>query len=306
MRLLVTGGTGLLGNAIGRRIARSHQLIVLSREGKGAKERVSYPCELLQWDGKSEISPRWLEGVDGLIHLAGENIGQGRWTEERKQALRDSRLLPLHHLEQALRSHNRQLRVMISASGIGYYGNRGEEELTEQSSSGSDFLAQLCVDWEKAALSLPSKRTVLLRLGPVLAAEGGFIKEVVGMFKKFGAAKLGSGQHFLSWIHIEDAAEVCAQALTNPSFSGPVNVVAPESLRNSDWTDQLAAITGSLKIPAGAPAFALKLMFGEMADMMLSSQKARPAKLQEIKFQFRYPTFQAALERIFATEPSPH
>lgn len=306
MRLLVTGGTGLLGNAIGRRIARSHQLIVLSREGKAAKSRVSYPCELLQWDGKSEISPRWLEGVDGLIHLAGENIGQGRWTEERKQALRDSRLLPLHYLGEALRAHNRQLRVFISASGIGYYGNRGDESLDENSPSGTDFLAQLCVDWEKAALALPSKRTAILRLGPVLSSEGGFIKEVVSMFKKFGAAKLGSGQHYLSWIHIEDAAEVVAQALTNPSLSGPINVVAPEALRNSEWTDLLAEATGSLKIPAGAPVFALKLMFGEMADMMLGSQKVEPLKLQNVKFQFRYPTFQAALERLFPTEPSPH
>ncbi len=306
MRILMTGGTGLLGNAIGRRIARANQVIVLSREGKNAKSRVSYPCELLAWDGRSEISPRWLEGVEGLIHLAGENIGQGRWTEERKQALRDSRLQPLEQIDRALRAHNRQLRVLISASGVGYYGNRGDEELTEASSAGEDFLARLCVDWEKAALALPSKRSVILRLGPVLAADTGFIKEVVSMFKKFGAARLGSGQHFLSWIHIDDAAEIVSQALTNPFYSGPINAVAPEALRNSDWTDKLAEATGSFKIPAGAPVFALKMMFGEMAEMMLSSQKVKPAKLQNQKFQYRYPTFESALKRIFApTEPSP-
>ncbi len=306
MRILMTGGTGLLGNAIGRRIARTNQLLVLSREGKNAMSRVSYPCEMLAWNGQSEISPRWLEGVEGLIHLAGESIGQGRWTPERKQALRDSRLQPLEQIDQALRFHNRQLRVLISASGVGYYGNRGDEELNEESSPGNDFLAQLCVDWEKAALALPSKRSLVLRLGPVLAPDAGFIKEVVGMFKKFGAARLGSGQHFLSWIHIEDVAEIVAQALTNPSYSGPINAVAPEALRNSEWTEKLAAATNTFKIPAGAPAFALKVMFGEMADMMLSSQKVNPTRLQSQKFQFRYPTFDSALKRLFPTEPSPH
>lgn len=299
MRLLMTGGTGLVGNAIGRRLARTNQIIVLSRDGKNAKPRLSYPCEVLAWDGRSEISPRWLEGVEGLIHLAGENIGQGRWTDERKQQMRDSRIQPLEFIDKALRAHNRQLRVVVSASGTGYYGDRGDEELTEDSPPGSDFLAQLCVDWEKAAQAVNGKRIVIMRLGPVLSAEGGFIKEVLSMFKKFGAARLGSGQQYMSWIHAEDVAEVVAQSLSNPYMSGPLNVVAPEPLRNSDWTQKMAEAADVFKIPAAAPAFALKMMFGEMSEIMLFSQNVKPAKLQQQKWTFRYPTFDLVLQKIF-------
>ncbi len=295
----MTGGTGLIGNAIGRRLARTNQIIVLSREGKAAKPRLSYPCEVLAWDGKSDVSPRWLEGVEGLIHLAGENIGQGRWTDERKLAMRESRILPLEFIDKALRAHNRQLRVAISASGIGYYGDRGDEVLTEDSAPGTDFLAGLCVDWEKAVVAVNSKRTLIMRMGPVLSPDGGFIKEVLGMFKKFGAARLGSGQQYMSWIHAEDVAEVVAQALTNPFMSGPMNLVAPEPLRNSDWTKKLADAAGVIKIPAGAPAFALKMMFGEMSEIMLASQNVKPAKLELQKWQFRYPTFDSVLQKIF-------
>lgn len=305
MRILVTGGTGLLGNAIGRRLARTNQLIVLSREGKQAKPRLSYPCEVLAWDGRSDISSRWLEGVEAIIHLAGENIGAGRWSEERKQALRDSRLIPIEKIALALHTHHRQLRVFISASGIGYYGNRNDEELSEDAPAGSDFLAQLCVDWEAGAAKVPSKRTVILRMGPLLSADGGFIREVVGMFKKFGAARLGSGQQYLSWVHIDDAAEVVAQSLTNPALNGPINVVSPQPLRNSEWTPKLAEAAGALKIPAGAPAFALKLMFGEMAELMLGGQKVKPAKLEKLKWAFKYPTFDSAVQKIFS-ESSRH
>jgi uncharacterized protein (TIGR01777 family) len=303
MRILVTGGTGLLGNALGRRLSRSHQLMVLSRQGKNARGQISYPCEVIPWDAKSDLSRKALEGVDGLIHLAGENIAQGRWTPERKKALRDSRVEPLEWIAKALQANGRQLKVAVSASGVGFYGDRGEEELTENSAAGAGFIPDLVKEWEAAALGLQARRTVMLRFGVVLSSEGGFVSEVLKMFRRFGAAQLGSGRQRVSWIHVDDVTEIVSQALLNPSFSGPINCVAPQSVSNADLTKKLATLAGSFRLPAGAPAFALKMMYGEMSELLLSSQNVKPDKLLKLKWVFKIGDIDRALSASVQATP---
>lgn len=299
MRILVTGGTGMVGRAVGRRLARAHQLLVLSRDGRGAKSRVSYPAEFVAWDGRSELSPKILEGVEAVIHLAGENIARGRWSEERKRAMVDSRLNPLAQLKETITKSGRQLKILISASAIGIYGDRGEEWLAEDSPAGSGFLAELCQNWEKAALEVQARRTVMLRFGAVLGPEGGFLSEVTKMFRRFGASRLGRGGQFLSWIHIDDVVDVIAQALANPAFNGPINVVSPHPVTNGEMTDILRELTGSRRMPP-APAFALKLLYGEVSQVLLGSQRVRPDKLKALKFAFRHGDFRAAAKEALA------
>jgi uncharacterized protein (TIGR01777 family) len=296
----MTGGTGLLGNAIGRRLARGHQIIVLSREGKQAKSRVQFPCELFPWDGKSELSHRLLEGVDVIIHLAGENIAQGRWTEDRKVRLRESRTGPLKQFDKALKANNRPLKLLISASAVGIYGDRGDEELTEKSAPGEGFLAELCNEWEASALAVGARRTLLLRFGVVLSSEGGFVVEVLKMFKRFGAARLGSGRQWISWIHIDDVVEIIAQALSNPSFSGTVNVVSPNPVTNSEMTGALAQVSRAFRVPP-APAFVLKLLYGEISQVLLSSQRVKPVELIQMRWKFKFSDLATALKTIRPT-----
>jgi uncharacterized protein (TIGR01777 family) len=286
MRILVTGGTGLLGNALGRRLSRSHQLMVLSREGKAARSRITYPCEVIQWDAKSELSRKALEGVEGLVHLAGENIGAERWSEDRKKALRDSRVVPLEIIGKALKDNGRQLKIAISASGVGVYGDRGEEELSENATVGSGFLPDLVRDWEAATVGLGARRTVMLRLGVVFSSEGGFLTEVLKMFRRFGAAQIGSGRQFVSWIHIDDVAEIVAQALINPSMTGPLNCVAPKPVTNAELTKKLATIAGCFRMPP-APAFVLRMLYGEMSELFLFSQNVKAEKLAKLKWVYR-------------------
>lgn len=293
MRILVTGGTGLVGRAIGRRLARAHQLIVLSRDGKAAKSRISYPAELVAWDSQSELSPKILEGVDAIIHLAGENISSGRWTEDRKKSLRDSRIQPLHYLRQVMEKNGRQVKILLSASAVGFYGDRGDEWLNEDSAAGSDFLATLVKDWESAAQSVPARRTAFLRFGVILSPEGGFLTEVQKMFRRLGASRLGSGQQYLSWIHIDDVVDVIAQALVNPAYSGPVNLVSPAPITNREMTDILKKLGGYRSLPP-APAMALKLLYGEMSQVLLSSQRVRPGKLLDARHAFKFQDFQDA------------
>jgi uncharacterized protein (TIGR01777 family) len=293
----MTGGTGVLGNAIGRRIARSHNLIVLSRGGKLARSQIDFPCEIAGWDGRSELSIKVLEGVDGVIHLAGQNIAKGRWTSDRKQEIRASRIQPLEWLGQALAGNGRQLKVLISTSAVGYYGDRGDELLNESAAPGDGFLSQLCQDWERAAVSIHARRTAILRLGVVLSARGGFLEEVSKKFRRFGATRLGSGQQFLSWVHIDDVVEVVAQALVNPALLGPINVVSPNPVRNDEFTHKLAKLTKSFRLPP-VPGLILRLLFGEMSELLLGSQKVKPEQLEKLKWNFKYADIDKALGQL--------
>ncbi len=296
MEILITGATGLVGSALGQRLVHDgHTLRILSRNPASAMP--PYPCRKFKWDGV-ELPPREsLEGVDAIIHLAGENIAAKRWTVARKKALQDSRIRSAGALKQAVESYGVRLKVFISASGAGYYGDQGDAELSETSLPGDDFLAQLCVAWESAALEVPAERTVIFRLGVVLSARGGFLREVLPVMQRFGASALGTGRQHMPWIHLEDCVAAFAQALTQASLIGSVNLVAPESIRNADLTRVLAERLQIFSAPA-APAVALKLALGELSEALLGSQRVVPARLIQVGFKWKYQDFASAIQNL--------
>jgi uncharacterized protein (TIGR01777 family) len=245
-----------------------------------------------------------MEGADAIIHLCGASIGDGRWTNERKRALRGSRLGPTRVLVDAMAKLRQKPRVFLAASAIGYYGSRGDEVLTEASSNGSDFLAQLTRDWEAESLRAQSFgiRTVLLRFGVILSTRGGALPKMLTPFKFGLGGRLGSGRQWMSWVALEDVVGAIGAALADERFAGPVNVVAPNPEQNAEFTRGLAS---ALRRPAifPAPAFMLRIALGEMADeLLLASHRVRPEKLIAAGFKFRYPDLGSALRAIVVGE----
>jgi hypothetical protein len=296
MRVLISGASGLVGSALtGALRSAGHTVNRLMRPGgEGAPGDVG-------WDpvtGKMELGG--LEGVDGIVHLAGASIAEGRWTESRKQVLRTSRVDATRNLVNGLLELARPPKVLICASAVGYYGDRGDEQLTEACAPGSDFLAQLARDWEAEALRAGEKgiRTVLLRFGVILSARGGALPRMLLPFKLGVGGKLGSGQQWMSWLTLAEAVGFARHALENGGLTGALNAVAPSPVRNSEFTKVLGKV---LRRPTlfPAPAFALKLALGEMAEaLLLSSQRVIPARLQEHGYRFQHPTLETALRAV--------
>jgi hypothetical protein len=241
-----------------------------------------------------------LEGVDGIVHLAGASIAEGRWTESRKEVLRASRVDATRHLVNGLLQLARPPKVLVTASAVGYYGDRGDEQLTEACAPGSDFLAQLARDWEAEALRAGEKgiRTVLLRFGVILSARGGALPRMLLPFKLGVGGKLGSGMQWMSWLTLAEAVGFARHALENAGLTGAVNAVAPSPVRNSEFTKVIGKVLWRPTM-FPAPAFALKLALGEMAEaLLLSSQRVIPARLQEQGYRFQHPTLEAALRAV--------
>jgi len=239
------------------------------------------------------------ESADAIVNLAGASIGGGRWTEERKRLLRTSRVDLTEHLVRNLAGLTRRPAVLVSASAIGYYGDRGEEVLAESSPAGNDFLSRLSGEWEAAAMGAEKLgiRTVIMRFGIILSKSGGALPKMVTPFKLGVGGKLGSGKQWMSWVALDDVVGAIRDAIATPSLRGPVNVVAPNPARNADFTRALARV---LHRPAlfPAPALALRLMLGEMADaLLLSSQRVTPQKLLDARFSFRFAELESALRR---------
>jgi uncharacterized protein (TIGR01777 family) len=232
-----------------------------------------------------------------VIHLSGAGIADARWTEERKQLLRSSRIDTTRVLVDSLLRLKQKPRLLIVASAIGYYGNRGDEILTESSTTGTDFLALVCRDWEAEAGRAAARgiRTVMLRTGVVLSGKGGALPKMLTPFKLGVGGRLGSGQQWMSWIAIEDVVGIIRNAIANEQVSGPVNVVAPNPVRNAEFTRLLAAM---LHRPAifPAPAFVLRLAMGEMADaVLLSSDRVKPERMLAAGYKFRFEILEPAL-----------
>ena len=228
-----------------------------------------------------------MEGFDAVVHLSGASIAGGRWTSKRKQVLRSSRVDTTRVLVDALTHLNRPPSVFVCASATGYYGNRGDEVLTESSGYGNDFLAILCRAWEGEAARAAAAgiRTVITRFGVVLSAQGGALPRMLTPFKLGAGGRLGSGKQWMSWIMLEDVVRVLRTAIEDARWNGPVNLVSPEPVRNSEFTRVLASV---LHRPAifPAPEFALRLALGEMADaLLLSSQRAVPECLQQYGYR---------------------
>ena len=271
-----------------------HEVFRLVRhEPKEAREIRWNPLEGVE-DAKE------LEGMDAVVHLAGESIAEGRWTEEKKKRIRESRVLGTTVLAKALAGRKQQPRTLLSASAIGYYGDRGKEILTEESSHGEDFLAGVCREWEEATApaSAAGIRVALMRFGIILSREGGALAKMLTPFKLGAGGRLGSGEQYMSWIALDDVVGAIQHLLEDETASGPVNMVAPNPVTNSEFTKQLGRV---LKRPTifPAPEFALRLAFGEMADVtLLASQQVEPARLKESGYAFKYPELESALRHL--------
>jgi len=300
MNVLVTGATGFIGRRLCQRLYENgHAVTVLSRSGEKAKERFSFPVKAFAWDASKEKAPAAaFEGIDGVIHLAGEGIADKRWTESRKRDLYDSRVKGTARLIETLQALPKKPSVFVSASAIGWYGNRSDEKLDEGSAIGTGFLADICRDWEKATDTLPGGiRLVKIRIGIVLGLEGGALKQLLPIFKLGGGGRVGSGAQWMSWIHVEDLVSLFVHALTHDSVMGVVNGVAPEPVTNGEFSKTLGHV---LKRPSfmPTPAFALKLVLGELSALVLDSQRVVSKAAAATGFRFAFTDLAAALHDI--------
>ena len=300
MKILVTGSTGLVGKALVSALAKEgHSVCRLVRPGTNANDDAG--GFNVAWNPETGELGGAAVGPDAVVHLSGAPIGDGRWTEKRKAVLRSSRVDVTRALVEALGKMNVKPSVFISASAIGFYGNRGDEVLTEESTAGDGFLADIAKLWEAEALKAEAWRTraVLARFGIILAKEGGALPKMVTPFRLGLGGKLGDGKQWMSWIALEDVVGILKMAITNAAVFGALNVVSPQPVTNAEFTKTLAS---ALHRPAflPAPVLALRLALGrEMADALLtSSQRVEPRKLLTIKYEFKYPKLGEALYSI--------
>lgn len=298
MRILVTGSNGLVGRAVSRLLPTSgHNVVPLLRQGRPGGRG-------LRWDpDRGQIESTQLHNLDAVIHLAGENIA-GRWSEEKKRRIRDSRVKATRTLCQALARRPSPPRVLVAASGVNYYGDRGEELLTEDSPPGEGFLPEVCVEWEAATRPAIEAgiRVVNLRFGMVLSTEGGALPRMLKPFRLGLGGPFGSGRQFMSWITLDDAVSIIRFALDNEALQGPVNAVSPNPVPNREFARTLGAI---LHRPAlfPFPGLAARAILGEMAEeLLLSSVRAAPRRLEDTGYEFAWPDLRSALEAVLAQE----
>jgi uncharacterized protein (TIGR01777 family) len=306
MRVFITGGTGLVGTHLVRRLReRGDEVALLTRRPAAARERFA-DCTVVEGD-PMQAGP-WMDAVadsEAVINLAGEGIFNRRWSDAFKSLLRDSRVKSTEHVVQALAKNPRTPagtpKVLANASAVGYYGFHGDEELDEAAPAGDDFLARVCVDWERAARAAESAgvRVVVVRIGIVLDKSGGALAKLLTPFKLFAGGPAGSGNQWMSWIHNDDLAGLFLLALDNPRAVGPLNSTAPRPVTNREFGKALGrALSRPSFMPT--PAFALRLMLGEVADIITQGQKVLPKKALELGYAFRFPELDAALANILA------
>lgn len=296
MRILISGASGLVGAAVGAALrTQGHTIARLVRPGGAASTGD------VRWDpGSAMIDSAAMEGTDAVVHLSGANIADGRWTAKRKAILRSSRVDSTRLLVDALAQLRQKPRVMLCASATGYYGDRRDETLTEASEPGGDFLALLARDWEAEAYRATAAgvRTVMLRFGIILDAHGGALPKMLLPFRYGAGGRIGSGKQWMPWITLDDAVRVAQAAITDERFMGPVNAVAPNPVRNSEFTRIAAHV---LHRPAifPVPRFALYAALGEMAGpLLLASTRAVPERLTALGFGFEYTELETALRAI--------
>jgi uncharacterized protein len=302
MRVLISGSSGLAGTAVSKLLVENGHSVarLLRRRSRPAGGFVETD---VRWDPvENEFAAEAAEGADAVIHLAGASIAEGRWTEARKTLLRTSRVDATRHLVGALASLTHKPKIFVSASAIGYFGNRGDEKLNDYSGPGGDFLALLCRDWEREAQRAAEfgARVAILRFGIVLDARDGALPRMLLPIRLFVGGKLGTGLQWMSWVSLDDVANAVKFALENDAARGPMNVVSPNPVRNEDFIHTAARI---LHRPAvfPAPAFALRAALGEMADALLfTSQRVVPEKLPALGFTFQDAQLEPALRRILA------
>jgi uncharacterized protein len=303
MSIVIAGGSGFLGSALTRALTNEgHDVAILTRQ-TSANARAQPRTTFVTWtpDGSAGSWANAVNGAQAVINLAGESIAAKRWSDAQKQKLRDSRMLATRSLTAAIRQGARPPAVFISGSAVGYYGDRGDETLTEASAPGTDFLAGLAKDWEAAANEVAQlTRVALVRTGIVLDRRGGALPKMLPPFQMFVGGPLGSGTQYMPWIHKDDWVQMVSWMLTNEGARGPVNATSPSPITNAEFSKALGR---ALKRPSllPAPAFALRIALGEMADaLLLSGQRALPVRATDLGFSFRYSNIDEALASVLA------
>lgn len=297
MGIVLVGGSGLIGAALSAALLRDgHEVTVLSRTPRRAL--LPAGAGVRQWDGRS--SQGWIdlvEGAQAVVNLAGENLGAGRWTAERKRRIRESRLLAGQAVVEAVQKAAAPPRFVLQASAIGYYGSLADQPVSEDSPAGADFLSKVCLEWEEstAAVEALGVRRVVARSGLVLARSGGVLERLALPFRLFAGGPLGGGRQWYSWIHIADQVQAMLFLMQKEDCRGVFNLTAPEPATMEEFGRTLAQVMGR-PYWAPVPAFALRLVLGEMSTLVLDGQRVFSDRLQAMGFQFRYPRLRPALE----------
>ena len=289
MRVLVTGGTGLVGRpACDALRAAGHAVTIVSRE----PGRV--PARAIGWDGLRTAIPE----TDAIVNLAGESIASGRWTAARKAAIRSSRVEATRALVDAAAAASPRPKVLVNASGVGYYGAHGDEPLDETAAAGTDFLARLCVEWEAEARRAEALgvRVVVVRLGVVLAPDGGALSAMLLPFRAGLGGPIGGGRQWMSWVHRDDVVGLLREAVGNAEYAGPVNATSPNPVTNRDFTRALGRVLHRPTV-LPVPGIGLRLLMGEMATMLLTGQRVLPKVAERLGYAWQQPELPEALER---------
>ncbi|MBZ0319673.1 MAG: TIGR01777 family oxidoreductase [Anaerolineae bacterium] len=300
MRVIITGGTGLIGSALAKSLlADGHEVIVLSRNPGSAKIEPGVRIE--NWTARSGDGWSSLINSDtAIVNLAGTGIGDKRWSEGRKKLILESRVNAGAAVVDAIEKASEKPRVVIQSSAVGYYGTPGDQLLTEDSPAGEDFLADVCKQWEDSTKAVESMgvRRVIIRSGVVLSMDGGAFPRMLLPFKLMVGGPIGNGSHWFPWIHIDDEIKAIRFLIENEGAKGVFNVMAPNPLTNGDFTHEVGKV---MQKPAviPVPKLALQMMFGEMAIILIEGQRAVPKRLQEHHFEFAYPTVEPALKNLF-------
>lgn len=298
MKILMTGGTGFVGQRLLKKLySEGHKVVVLTRNPDKARLNESTGADFHRWDGISEdVPPEVFEGVEAVINLMGENIANKRWSEQQKQKLQKSRINATQKLVEGIEKNIKEpLKVFISASASGYYPVNSGNTLDESCGAGSGFLSKLCQDWEAATEGLTkTQRKIISRTGVILGPEAGALNKLLPIFKIGAGGPIGDGSMMMSWIHVEDMVKAISEWLTEDKYDGVYNMVAPNPVTNKVFTKALAK---AVRRPAifPVPPFMLKLMMGEMSTIVLDSQKLVPKRLEEAGFKFNHPEIEEAL-----------
>lgn len=300
MKIVVTGATGFVGRPLVRALlARGHEVIAWTRDPARARIHLPALCAVESWDAHGATDPAKLGGVDAVLHLAGESVAGSRWTKERKHEILASRVDSSRSLVDAMQAlpPAGRPRALIAASAIGYYGDRGDELLNESSPAGEGFLADVCRAWEDEVgrAATLGVRTVSIRVGVVLGRDGGALQAMLPPFRLGGGGRVGSGRQWMSWIHLDDLVALFVHALENEQLAGIVNGTAPDPVTNARFTSELGrALSRPTIVPV--PAFALRLLLGEMSQILLASQRVAPERARASGFTFRWPELAPALD----------
>ena len=293
MVIAIAGGSGFLGQLLAARLrSEGHRILTLTRK-TGIVDSITWHP-----DGSAGQLSQHLDGLDVVVNLAGENLAGGRWTAKRKEVLISSRVLPTRTLARAIAACETPPRVFISGSGVGYYGDRGDEPVTEATPAGTDFIARICVDWEQEARAVATvTRLAIVRTAVVLAKGGGALQKMLLPFKLGLGATVGPGTQFFPWIHAQDWVSLVSWLMENDAAVGAFNAAAPETVTNRAFTKTLGRVLGRPAI-FKAPAFAMHLALGEMADMLLHGQRVMPVHAEQLGFHFTHRALEPALHSL--------